>query len=197
MRGAATLSRSGIGASAGCPPSIPTRWARGGWKWRRSSRRPDPGRAPIAGFRTPLVYTLILIHACILMLGGHYTYARVPLGFWMQNLLHFSRNPYDRVGHLAQASFRRSSRAKSCCGGRRSSAVGSSSSPAASRLAVSACYEFVEWWSAHRQRGDRLPGHPGRRLGYAVGHADGAHRIDPDRSSCRAASIGSWGSCSS
>jgi len=51
---------------------------------------------------TPLVYTLIFVHACILMLGGHYTYARVPLGYWLQNLLHFARNPYDRVGHLAQ-----------------------------------------------------------------------------------------------
>ncbi len=51
---------------------------------------------------TPLVYTLIWIHACILMLGGHYTYARVPLGFWMEQWLGFQRNNYDRIGHLAQ-----------------------------------------------------------------------------------------------
>src|SRR5436189_58617 len=51
---------------------------------------------------TPLVYTLIFVHAGILMLGGHYTYARVPLGFWMQDLFDFSRNHYDRIGHLAQ-----------------------------------------------------------------------------------------------
>src|SRR4051812_47994779 len=51
---------------------------------------------------TDLAYTLIFVHACILMLGGHYTYARVPLGFWLQRTLHLSRNPYDRVGHLAQ-----------------------------------------------------------------------------------------------
>ena len=51
---------------------------------------------------TPLVYTLIFIHACILMLGGHYTYARVPLGYWIQQALGSSRNPYDRIGHFAQ-----------------------------------------------------------------------------------------------
>ena len=51
---------------------------------------------------TPLVVTLIFIHACILMLGGHYTYARVPLGFWMQDWFDLHRNHYDRIGHLAQ-----------------------------------------------------------------------------------------------
>jgi putative membrane protein len=51
---------------------------------------------------TPLVYTLIWIHAGILMLGGHYTYARVPLGFWMEGWFGFHRNNYDRIGHLAQ-----------------------------------------------------------------------------------------------
>lgn len=51
---------------------------------------------------TPLLYGLIFVHAAILMLGGHYTYAKVPLGYWMQDLLGLSRNPYDGVGHLAQ-----------------------------------------------------------------------------------------------
>ncbi|MBI5926800.1 MAG: DUF2238 domain-containing protein [Aquabacterium sp.] len=51
---------------------------------------------------TTLVYVLILVHAIILMVGGHYTYARVPLGFWMQEVFHFTRNHYDRIGHLAQ-----------------------------------------------------------------------------------------------
>lgn len=51
---------------------------------------------------TTLVYSLILVHAWILMLGGHYTYARVPLGFWMQEWFGFERNHYDRIGHLAQ-----------------------------------------------------------------------------------------------
>lgn len=51
---------------------------------------------------TPLTYTLLAIHALILILGGHYTYARVPLGFWMQDILGFARNHYDRLGHFAQ-----------------------------------------------------------------------------------------------
>jgi putative membrane protein len=51
---------------------------------------------------TNLLYALILIHSMILMLGGHYTYERVPLGFWMQEVFHFSRNHYDRIGHFAQ-----------------------------------------------------------------------------------------------
>jgi putative membrane protein len=51
---------------------------------------------------TPLVYTLILIHCLILMVGGHYTYARVPLGDWVSNALHLGRNHYDRLGHFAQ-----------------------------------------------------------------------------------------------
>ncbi len=51
---------------------------------------------------TPLLYRLLFLHAVILMIGGHYTYAEVPLGFWAQDLLDLSRNPYDRLGHLAQ-----------------------------------------------------------------------------------------------
>jgi putative membrane protein len=51
---------------------------------------------------TPLVYRLLFIHGLILMLGGAYTYSRVPLGFWVQELLDLSRNHYDRLGHLAQ-----------------------------------------------------------------------------------------------
>ena len=98
---------------------------------------------------TPLAYRLIFVHSLILMLGGHYTYARVPLGFWVQDLLDLTRNHYDRLGHLAQGFvpaiivrevLLRTSplhRGKwlfflvTCvC------------------LAVSACYEFVEWWAA-------------------------------------------------
>ncbi|MGH8129341.1 MAG: DUF2238 domain-containing protein [Steroidobacteraceae bacterium] len=45
---------------------------------------------------------LIACHSLILILGAHYTYARVPLGFWAQDLLELSRNHYDRVGHFAQ-----------------------------------------------------------------------------------------------
>ena len=51
---------------------------------------------------TPLAYRLIFVHALILMLGGHYTYAEVPLGFWVRDALGLARNHYDRLGHLMQ-----------------------------------------------------------------------------------------------
>jgi len=51
---------------------------------------------------TPLSDTLIWLHCLILMLGGHYTYAQVPLGFWMEDAFGFTRNHYDRIGHFAQ-----------------------------------------------------------------------------------------------
>jgi len=51
---------------------------------------------------TPLAYTLIALHAAILIVGGHYTYARVPLGNWVSDWLDLSRNHYDRLGHVAQ-----------------------------------------------------------------------------------------------
>jgi putative membrane protein len=98
---------------------------------------------------TPLVYTLIFVHACILMVGGHYTYARVPLGYWIQHALDLSRNPYDRIGHLAQGFvpaivareilLRRTPLRR---GGWLFYIVCSIC------LAISACYEFVEWWAA-------------------------------------------------
>jgi len=51
---------------------------------------------------TPLVYLLILIHCIILMVGGHYTYAEVPLGEWVRELVDGSRNNYDKLGHFVQ-----------------------------------------------------------------------------------------------
>ena len=98
---------------------------------------------------TPLAYRLIFLHALILILGGHYTYAHVPLGFWLQDLFDFARNPYDRIGHFAQGFvpaiiareilLRRSPLRPGkwtffivCC----------------ICLAISAVYEFVEWWAA-------------------------------------------------
>jgi putative membrane protein len=51
---------------------------------------------------TPLAYRLIAVHAIVLMVGGHYTYAEVPLGFWIRDLFGFSRNHYDRIGHFLQ-----------------------------------------------------------------------------------------------
>ena len=51
---------------------------------------------------TPLLYVLILIHCIILMVGGHYTYAEVPLFDHFKTLFGFTRNNYDKVGHFAQ-----------------------------------------------------------------------------------------------
>ncbi len=98
---------------------------------------------------TALAYGLITVHAIILMVGGHFTYAEVPLGFWAQDWFGFSRNHYDRIGHLAQGfipaivvreililrSPLRRSRwlpfvVVSIC------------------LAFSALYELIEWWTA-------------------------------------------------
>jgi putative membrane protein len=49
-----------------------------------------------------LTYTLIAIHAIILMYGGHYSYAKVPLGFWLEKWFGWTRNNYDKIGHLMQ-----------------------------------------------------------------------------------------------
>lgn len=51
---------------------------------------------------TPLVYSLILIHSIILMVGGHYTYSQVPLFDFIKEILNQDRNNYDKLGHLAQ-----------------------------------------------------------------------------------------------
>ncbi len=103
------------------------------------------GRFPLSW----LAYVLIAIHASILMLGGAYTYAKVPLGFWLQELFEVARNPYDRIGHFAQGFvpaiiareilLRRTPLQR---GGWLFFIVCSIC------LAISACYEFIEWWSA-------------------------------------------------
>jgi putative membrane protein len=51
---------------------------------------------------TPLLYRLLALHAVILIVGGHYTYAEVPAGFWVRDALGLGRNHYDRLGHFAQ-----------------------------------------------------------------------------------------------
>jgi putative membrane protein len=51
---------------------------------------------------TPLLYMLILIHCVVLMVGGHYTYAEVPLFDYLKPLLGFERNNYDKLGHFLQ-----------------------------------------------------------------------------------------------
>ena len=51
---------------------------------------------------TPLLQVLIAVHALVLIVGGAWTYARVPVGFWLQDVLALDRNPYDRIGHFMQ-----------------------------------------------------------------------------------------------
>lgn len=98
---------------------------------------------------TPLAYRLIFAHALILMLGGHYTYAQVPLGFWMQRVFGFSRNHYDRIGHLAQG-FVPAIIAREILIRRSPLRPGKwlFVIVLCVCLAISACYEFIEWWSA-------------------------------------------------
>jgi putative membrane protein len=98
---------------------------------------------------TPLLYTLIAIHAAILMLGGHYTYARVPLGDWVREAFDLARNHYDRLGHFAQGFIPAIAvreillrQTPLCRGGWLFTLV------AATCLAISALYEFLEWWTA-------------------------------------------------
>lgn len=98
---------------------------------------------------TPLLYVLILIHSIILMVGGHYTYAEVPLFDWISDAVGWHRNNYDKLGHFAQGFvpamvarellIRHTVVARpgwlpfiiiSIC------------------LAISAFYELVEWWVA-------------------------------------------------
>ncbi len=98
---------------------------------------------------TTLTYTLIALHICVLCVGGHYTYAREPLFNWLRDIFHWQRNHYDRLGHFAQGfvpamiaremflRLRILNRPRwmpfliiSIC------------------LAISASYEFIEWWTA-------------------------------------------------
>ena len=51
---------------------------------------------------TPLLYALIFLHCAVLIAGGAYTYARVPLGDWLQDAFTLARNPYDKIGHFFQ-----------------------------------------------------------------------------------------------
>ncbi|UTW02488.1 DUF2238 domain-containing protein [Amphritea atlantica] len=98
---------------------------------------------------TPLLYVLILIHCLILMVGGHYTYAEVPLFDWISELFGWQRNNYDKVGHLAQgfipAIIAREIiiRAEAVNGYRWLNLFIISFC-----LAFSALYELIEWWVA-------------------------------------------------
>lgn len=95
---------------------------------------------------TSLVYGCIFLHALVLMLGGAYTYARVPLGFWLADWLDLQRNPYDKIGHLFQGFVpaliaREILLRGGFVRGRRMLAFLS----VCVVLAVSASYELIEW----------------------------------------------------
>jgi putative membrane protein len=98
---------------------------------------------------TPLLATLLTIHAVILMVGGKYTYAQVPAGFWVQEWLGLARNHYDRLGHFAQG-FVPAILAREILW-RRSPLRGSrwlGFVVVSICLAFSAFYELIEWWTA-------------------------------------------------
>jgi putative membrane protein len=98
---------------------------------------------------TPLLYTLILIHAVILMVGGHYTYAEVPLGDWLRDVSGGVRNNYDKLGHLAQGFIPAMIAREVLI---RKDVVSSNAwlkfVIVCIVLAFSAFYELIEWWAA-------------------------------------------------
>ena len=130
---------------------------------------------------TNLLYGLIFVHSLILMGGGHYTYARVPLGFWMEQAFHFTRNDYDRIGHFAQgfvpaiAAREVFLRKKIVKPGPWLVAI-----VIFGCLGVSALYELFEWVTAVTMGclRRRVPGHARRSVGYAGRHVHGGNRRD-------------------
>ena len=98
---------------------------------------------------TDMLYIIIAVHALVLMFGGSYTYARVPLGDWLEHWLALERNPYDRIGHLMQgvtpALLAREIFIRGgYVAGRRMTAF----LCVCVAMTVSACYELIEWWAA-------------------------------------------------
>jgi putative membrane protein len=98
---------------------------------------------------TPLAYVLILVHSLILMVGGHYTYAEVPLFNWLSETYQLGRNNYDKVGHFAQgfipAIVTREILMRNRVIEGRGWLVFITISIC---LAISAFYELIEWWIA-------------------------------------------------
>jgi putative membrane protein len=98
---------------------------------------------------TTLLYVCIFVHATVLILGGAYTYARVPLGLHIQELFDLSRNPYDKIGHFVQGlvpalAVREILLRGRFVNGRRMQAF----LIVCVVLAISATYEFLEWGAA-------------------------------------------------
>jgi putative membrane protein len=98
---------------------------------------------------TTLLYTLLWIHAVVLLVGGHYTYEHVPLFDWIRDRFHLKRNNYDRLGHLMQG-FVPAILAREILW-RRSPLAGSRWLPflcGSIALAFSAFFELIEWQAA-------------------------------------------------
>jgi putative membrane protein len=98
---------------------------------------------------TPLLYGVILVHGLILIVGGHYTYARVPLGLEVAEFMGWSRNPYDKLGHFFQGLVP-ALLARELLLRRRDMLRGGMLFfvCVCVALAVSAVYELLEWWVA-------------------------------------------------
>ncbi|MCZ7832872.1 DUF2238 domain-containing protein [Atlantibacter hermannii] len=98
---------------------------------------------------TPLLYLLIFFHAIILIVGGMYSYAKVPLGFEVQEWLNLSRNPYDKLGHLFQGLVPAlAAREVLIRGGFINGRKMLGFLVCCIALAISAFYELIEWWVA-------------------------------------------------
>ncbi len=98
---------------------------------------------------TTLAYGLILVHAVILMVGGHYTYAEVPIGDWFREAFDGTRNNYDKLGHLAQGFIPAIvAREVVIRLGVFNSRAWMNFFVVSLCLAISALYELVEWWVA-------------------------------------------------
>ena len=98
---------------------------------------------------TTLLCCLLATHALVLIMGGHYTYARTPLGDWLRDLFNLSRNPYDRIGHFVQGFVPAIGvrellvRLSPLRGSRWLAPL-----VVCACLAFSALFEMIEWWSA-------------------------------------------------
>lgn len=98
---------------------------------------------------TTLAYVLILIHCVILMVGGHYTYAEVPVGDWFRDWLNQDRNDYDKLGHIAQGFVPVIvAREVSLRLGVFRTRAWMNFFIVAMCLGISAFYELIEWWVA-------------------------------------------------
>lgn len=98
---------------------------------------------------TTLLYVLVFVHACVLMLGGAYSYARVPIGDLVAELFDLDRNPYDKLGHFLQGfvpaiAAREILIRGAFVNGRRMLAF----VVVSIALAISATYELIEWTAA-------------------------------------------------